>query len=161
VRAYRQLLLRLARMRWFSRLTWTVLVPIDRFLYSSSRGRLSLGHVGRRREGALQTLLLTTTGCESGKARTTPVLYLEDGPRLVVVASNFGRDRHPAWSANLLADENASVQIRDSRREVRARLASDEEKARLWPALLDLYPAWESYTGRTDRSFRAFFLDPV
>jgi hypothetical protein len=53
------------------------------------------------------------------------------------------------------------VQIRDGRRKVRARLASEEEKTRLWPALLDLYPAWESYTERTDRSFRAFFLDPV
>jgi deazaflavin-dependent oxidoreductase (nitroreductase family) len=161
VRAYRRLLLRLGRARWFSRLTWTVLVPIDRFLYSRTGGRVSLGHLGRRREGALQTLLLTTTGCETGRPRTAPVLYLEDGSSLVVVASNFGRDRHPAWSENLLADERASVQIRDSRRNVRARLGSEEEKARLWPALLELYPTWEAYTGRTDRSFRVFFLEPA
>jgi F420H(2)-dependent quinone reductase len=103
VRAYGRLLSWLGRFGWFSRLTWTVVVPVDRFLYDRSGGRLSLTHVGARRRGALETLLLTTTGRRSGRQRTTPVLYLRDGERLVVVASNFGREHHPAWSSNLLA----------------------------------------------------------
>lgn len=161
MRRYHDLLVALGRRRWFSWLSAEVLAPIDGFLYRRSGGRLSLGHFGARREGALPTLLLTTTGRRSGQPRTTPVVYLEDGERIAVVASNFGRDRHPAWSANLLADPDAEVQVRTRRWRVRARLASEEEKAALWPRLLEIYPTWEDYRRRTDRSFRAFFLEPV
>ncbi len=157
---YRRALLRLAEQRWFGGLSDKVLVPIDKVLYSRSGGRVSLTHAGNR-PGALQTLLLTTTGRKSRQPRTTPVLYLDDGDRLVIVASNFGRERHPAWSANLLADPNATIQVRSRRSAVRARPASEEEQAALWPRLLDVYPTWEAYRHATDRSFRAFFLEPV
>jgi deazaflavin-dependent oxidoreductase (nitroreductase family) len=120
-----------------------------------------VGHVGLRREGALQTLLLTTTGRKSGQPRRTPVLYLEEGDDLVVVASNFGREHHPAWSSNLLAEPRAQVQIRDRERTVVARGATEDEARALWPRLLELYPAWDSYTERTDRDFRVFFLEPA
>ena len=159
MRPYRRLLLWVGKTPWLTWYSSGVLVPIDRFLYQRSNGRLSLGHVGTRREGAVQSLLLTTTGRRSGQPRPTPVLYLEDGDRLVVVASNFGKESHPAWSANLLAAPDCSVQIRDRRMDVRARLATEEEKERLWPRLLELYPAWEAYRERTDRDFRAFFLE--
>jgi deazaflavin-dependent oxidoreductase (nitroreductase family) len=155
---YRRLLLFLGRARWATWLAATVFPPIDRFLYRRSGGRLSLSHVGRKR--ALQTLLLTTTGRKSGQARTTPVLYLEDGDALVVVASNYGKERHPAWSANLMASPEASVQVQDRRRDVRARLAGEADMERLWPRLLEIYPAWDDYIQRTDRDFRAFFLEP-
>jgi|SRR5215210_1483652 len=161
MRLYRDVFVRLGRARWFSWLSIHVLVPIDRFCYRRSGGRFSLLHFGRRREPALQTLLLTTRGRESGQPRTTPVLYLEDDGRLVVVASNFGQDHHPAWSANLLADAHAVVQIKDRRQEVTARTASEQEKAALWPRLLELYPPWQAYTERTDRQFRAFYLEPA
>jgi len=159
MRPYRRLLLWMGRTPWLTWYSSRVLVPIDRFLYQRSNGRFSLGHVGTRREAALQSLLLTTTGRKSGRPRTTPVLYLEDGDRFLVVASNFGKENHPAWSANLLANPDASVQVRNRRMEVRARRASEEEKQRLWPRLLELYPAWQAYTERTDRNFRAFFLE--
>jgi deazaflavin-dependent oxidoreductase (nitroreductase family) len=158
MRLYRGLFIRLGKARWFSWLSINLLVPIDRFLYRRSGGRLSLLHFGRER--ALPTLLLTTTGRKSGQPRTTPVLYLEDGQRLVVVGSNFGEQRHPQWSENLLVDPSASVQVRAEHKRVTARLAKDDEKAVLWPSLLELYPAWDAYTGRTDRSLRAFFLEP-
>jgi deazaflavin-dependent oxidoreductase (nitroreductase family) len=161
MRLYRDLFIRLGRARWFSWLSIHLLVPIDRFCYRRSGGRFSLLHFGRRREPALQTLLLTTRGRKSGHPRTTPVLYLQDDDQLVVVGSNFGQGRHPAWSANLLADPHAWVQIRDRRQEVTARLATDEEKAALWPTLLELYPPWQAYTVRTDRQFRAFLLEPA
>jgi deazaflavin-dependent oxidoreductase (nitroreductase family) len=161
VRLYRELFIRLGRARWFSWLSIHALVPIDRFCYGRSGGRFSLLHFGRRAEPALQTLLLTTRGRKTGQPRTTPVLYLEDDGRLVVVGSNFGQGHHPAWSANLLADSHASVQIRERRQEVKARLASDQEKGVLWPRLLELYPPWQAYRERTDRDFRAFFLDPA
>jgi deazaflavin-dependent oxidoreductase (nitroreductase family) len=159
MRPYRRLLLWMGRTPWLTWYSSRVLVPIDRFLYRRTNGRVSLTHVGRRREGAIQSLLLTTTGRRSGRPRPTPVLYLEDGDRLVVVASNFGKEKHPAWSANLLANPDASVQVRDRHMEVRARRATEEEKERLWPRLLELYPAWQDYTERTDRNFRMFFLE--
>jgi deazaflavin-dependent oxidoreductase (nitroreductase family) len=160
VRRYRQALLALGRTRWFTWISANVLTPIDRFAYRRSGGRVSLAHLGGG-EAVLPTLLLTTTGRRSGQPRTTPVLYVRDGERLVVVASNFGREHHPAWSANLLANPEATVQVRKRRERVRARRASDEELARLWPRLLEVYPTWADYTKRTDRDFRAFFLDPV
>jgi deazaflavin-dependent oxidoreductase (nitroreductase family) len=141
-------------------LTYTLLVPLDRFLYARSGGRVSLSHLGTRGEGALPTLLLTTTGRRSGEPRSNPVLYLADGEHLVVVASNFGRGHHPAWSANLLAEPRASILLRGRRREVTARLADDAEKDALWPRLVEMYPGWEAYRHRTDRPFRAFFLKP-
>lgn len=157
---YRTLLLRLGERTWFSKFSQAVLVPIDRQLWQRTNGRLSLGHVGRR-EAALQTLLLTTTGAKTGKQRSTPVVYLEDDDAIVVVASNFGEQRHPAWSYNLIAEPRATVQVHEQRRKVRARRATEHEKAALWPRLLELYPPWDAYTHRTERDFRAFFLEPA
>jgi len=159
MRVYGRLLRALGATRLGSWLTYTLLVPVDRFLYARSGGRVSLSHFGTRREGALQTLLLTTTGRRTGRQRSNPVLYLAEGDRLVVVASNFARDHHPAWSANLLADPNATVLLRGRRRAMTARLADENEKEALWPRLVDLYPGWEAYRRRSDRSFRAFFLE--
>jgi deazaflavin-dependent oxidoreductase (nitroreductase family) len=157
---YRRALLKLGEQRWLGGMTKRVFAPADAFLYSRSGGRLSLTHLGSRR-GALQTLLLTTTGRKTGQQRTTPVLYLEHGDSVVVVASNFGTERHPAWSANLLADPSAAIQVRNRHRRVRARQATEEEKEALWPRLLEVYPTWEVYRGKTDRTFRAFFLESV
>jgi deazaflavin-dependent oxidoreductase (nitroreductase family) len=158
MRAYRQLFLWLSHFRWFSFLSYSLLVPIDHWLYRRSEARLSLLHVGRRRPPVLPTLLLTTTGRKTGQPRTTPVLYLEHEGRLIVVGSNFGRERHPSWSSNLLADPQATVRVREGEHRVIARRASADEVRRLWPRLRGLYPPWETYTGRTDRTFRVFFL---
>src|ERR1700751_2762379 len=136
MRLYRELFIRLGRTRWYSLLSIKFLVPIDRFLYRRSGGRFSLLHLAGGRAAAMPTLLLTTTGRRSGQSRTTPVLYLEDRACIVVVGSNFGQSRHPAWSANLLANPHATVQIHTERKDVKARLASEEEKAALWPRLL-------------------------
>jgi deazaflavin-dependent oxidoreductase (nitroreductase family) len=161
MRAYRAMFVRLGQAQWYSWLSIKLLVPIDRFCYRRSGGRFSLLHFGAGRAAAMPTLLLTTTGRKSGRQRTTPVLYLEDRAGIVVVGSNFGQSQHPSWSANLLANPHATVQIHTKRRDVTARLASEEEKAALWPRLLQLYPTWDTYTTRTDRRFRAFFLEPA
>ena len=160
VRLYRRLFIELGRYQWFSWLSINVLVPIDRWLYRRTGGRSSLLHFGGR-ASALPTLLLTTTGRKSGEPRTTTVLYLQHGEGLVVVGSNFGQPSHPAWSANLLAHPEATVLLHGNRKSVKARLASEDEKTALWPRLLEIYPTWQAYTTRTDRSFRAFFLEPV
>lgn len=143
----------LVSKRWGRSLSARVYTPLDKLLYRITRGRRGLSPPAA-------VLLLTTTGRKSGQPRRVPVLYLRDGDRLWVVASNYGRERHPAWSANLLADPDASVSIRGRERDVRARVASDDEKRALWPRLLELYPAWKAYATWTDRSFRVFCLEP-
>ena len=155
---YRRLLLAVASAKPFTWFVANVYAPLDGWVYRRSNGRFSLSHLGRR--PALQTLLLTTTGRKSGQPRSTPVLYLDHDGSLVVVGSNFGRDSHPSWTTNLIANPDATALVHEAPREVRARLATEDEKQALWPRLLEIYPPWQAYTGRTDRSFRAFFLDP-
>ena len=135
-----------------SRFVKNVWVPIDKWLYRRSGGKRGLS--------PQQTMCwLTTTGAKTGQPRSVPVLYLREGSTFWVMASNFGQDRHPAWSYNLLKNPDASVTIGDEKEQVRARLGTDEEKERLWPRLVMLYPAWKQYVKWTDRDFRLFALE--
>lgn len=95
--------------------------------------RRSDGLVGSKRSGGAPTLLLTTTGRKSGEPRTVAVCYVRDGNRLVVVASNGGDDRPPAWLLNLQANPAVTIQIGRKKFSGRASVASDEERAALWP----------------------------
>jgi deazaflavin-dependent oxidoreductase (nitroreductase family) len=88
-------------------------------------------------------------------------VYLEDGERIVVVASQAGRPEHPMWYLNLLADPDVTVQVRDRRRTMRARVADPEERAILWPRLVDLYADYDSYQSWTDRVIPVVVLEPV
>ena len=101
---------------------------------------------------------MQTMGRTSGRPRSVPLLYLEHGEDLVVVASNWGRAAHPAWSANLLAAPGATVQIGRRCAGVLARLATPEEKAQLWPQLIALCPVWQTYADRSGRDLRVFIL---
>jgi len=157
---YRDSLLWLGEKPWFKGRPAAITTAVDKRIYRLSKGRLSLMHAGA--SNALPTLLLTTTGAKSGLERSTPVLYLqEDGDTVLVVASNFGRETHPAWSANLIADPDARVEIHGVRRAVHARRLDQEELEQRWDRLLEIYPGWAAYRTRTDRSFRAFLLEPI
>ena len=122
-------------------------------LYRLSRGRL-MGKIG-----TAPVLLLTSTGRRSGQQRTAPVLYLVDEQRLVVVGSNAGNERAPAWSFNLKANPDAEVEIRGVRRSVRARVAEGEERAELWKKVNELYEGFDSYDARTSRDIAVFVLE--
>ena len=143
----------LAARKWGRSLAAGVFTPLDKLVYRITRGRRGLSPPD-------SVLLLTTTGRKTGEPRQVPVLYLRDGDRYWVMGSSYGRPRHPAWSSNLLANPDAVVQVRGRRVEVRARVGSDEERAALWPRLLELYPTWETYATWTDRGFRLFCLEP-
>jgi len=140
---------------WFPRVYKPFFPKLDRWLYRRSGGRLMAA--GPR---MFPTLLLTTTGHESGKRRTTPVFYVEDGDSIVVAATNFGLRDHPAWSENLLRNASAEVQIGDVTRQFRARLANSDEVARAWPRLAAFWPAFNRYKERSGREIRVFVLDP-
>jgi len=122
--------------------------------------RLSGGRIGGRFRQGAPVLLLTTTGRKSGRPRTAPLLYLEDGENLVVVASKGGMSQHPVWYLNLEANPDVEVEIATSRRRLRARRASDEEKAKLWPRLVAMYRDYDDYQARTDRNIPVLILGP-
>lgn len=95
--------------------------------------------------------LITTTGRRSGLPRTAATLYLRDGDRVVLPASFGGRDQYPAWYLNIRAQSEVEVQVRGDRLRMRARDATDDERARYWPALTELYPPYRNYREAADR----------
>ncbi len=132
--------------------------------------RLTGGRVGNMwRVGAgwrkpVPTLLLDHVGRKSGTRFTTPLLYLRDGSgaeeRLVVVGSQGGLPHHPQWYRNLLASPDTTVHLPREARRVHARVAGPEERAALWPRLVDLYADFEKYARWTDREIPVVVLEP-
>jgi deazaflavin-dependent oxidoreductase (nitroreductase family) len=143
---------RLGRTRWFARLARAT-AGIDRRLQKSTRGRWST--LGRTR---LPQLILTTTGRRSGEPREAVLLYAVDGDGWVLVGSNWGQAHHPAWSGNLVADPHATVTIKGVTVPVVATLVHDDERARLLPALLAVWPGYADYAERAGRPLRVFRL---
>jgi len=129
--------------------------------------RLTNGRIGSRwRIGAgfrkpVPTLLLNHVGRKSGRTFTTPLLYLEDGGDLVIVASQGGLPKNPQWYPNLVANPDVTVELRgEGVRPVRARTAGPRERAELWPRLVDLYADFASYAAWTDREIPVVVLEP-
>jgi deazaflavin-dependent oxidoreductase (nitroreductase family) len=105
-------------------------------------------------------LLLDHYGAKSGKKRTSPLVYLEDGEDLVIVASKGGSPRHPAWFHNLRANPDTTVQVGSERLHVHAREASPGERPRLWRKALEVYRGYEGYQRRTGRKIPVVVLEP-
>jgi deazaflavin-dependent oxidoreductase (nitroreductase family) len=122
--------------------------------------RATGGKVGGRFPGGAPLLLLTTIGRKSGEPRTTPLIYLSDGDDLVIVASKAGMDNHPLWYMNLVANPDVEVEVGRERRLLRARTATAEEKARLWPELVAIYSDYAAYQKRTERDIPVVILSP-
>ena len=123
--------------------------------------RLSRGRIKRSflLAGGQPVLALTTTGRKSGQSRSTVIACMPDGDDLVVVPSNAGQERPPAWWLNLQASPRADVDFRGERRVVRARRASVEEEARLWPRILEQYSGFEDYRQMADREIPLLILE--
>ncbi|MCW2785770.1 MAG: nitroreductase [Marmoricola sp.] len=128
--------------------------------------RLTGGRIGGKwRIGAgwkkpVPTLLLDHVGRKSGRAFTTPLLYLVDGPDVVVVASQGGLPTNPQWYGNLMASPETRVQIRSEKRAVRARTANPDERTAVWPRLVELYADFDNYQAWTDREIPVVILEP-
>jgi deazaflavin-dependent oxidoreductase (nitroreductase family) len=122
--------------------------------------RTSNGVIGGRLANS-SVLLLTTTGRRTGKRRTVPLLYLMDGPNVVLVASNGGAAKHPTWWLNLQTAPEADIQIKGIRRRVQAEQASASEKQRLWPRLIAMYPGYKRYQEITNRDIPVVVLRSV
>ena len=129
--------------------------------------KLTNGRVGSKwRIGAgfrkpVPTLLLDHVGRKSGTTFTTPLLYLEDGPNLVIVASQGGLPKNPQWYPNLVAHPDTTVRVRkEGVRRVHARTADAAERAELWPRLVELYADFAKYAKWTDREIPIVLLEP-
>ncbi len=132
-----------------------VVPPVDRLLSRITGGRVVLSG------SMVPSLVLGTTGAKSGQHRTTPLACLpeEDGTFLVV-GSNFGREKHPAWTANLRAHPEATVTYKGRTTPVTASLLDADEKAAVWPRLTAVWPNYDRYTEVSGRDLRVFRLVP-
>ena len=137
---------------------WFFLGPLMRghaAVYRATGGRL-----GGRVPGLPSLLLLDHVGAKSGVRRTTPLVYVDDGADVVLVASKGGYSKNPAWYHNLRANPDTTVQIGSERRPVHARVATPEERERLWPRAVETYSGYRGYQERTDREIPLVILAP-
>jgi deazaflavin-dependent oxidoreductase (nitroreductase family) len=133
-------------IKWMSR--------VNTWMYRVSRGKW--GGTFQKRPVAL----LTTTGRKTGQPRVSPLLYLREGDRVILVASQGGRDKHPLWYLNLKANPKVSVQIKDEVLQLQARDATPEEREQYWPKLVAMYPSFDDYQSWTDRVIPVVICDP-
>jgi len=119
--------------------------------------RANHGKVGGPFEGR-NMMLLTTTGAKSGKPRLAPLVYTTDGDDFVIIASKGGAPTHPDWYFNLVANPVATVEIGDERFQAHARVATGEERRRLYDAQSALMPAFAEYEQKAPREIPLFVL---
>lgn len=138
-----------------------LMATVNVAVYRATGGRVG----GSWRFGAgfrrpVKILLLEHRGRTTGRLRTTPLVFMRDGDRVVVVASQGGRAEHPQWYRNVVAGPDVTVQIGRERTEVHARTATDAEREELWPRLLTAYADFASYQSWTDRVIPVVILEP-
>ncbi|MCK0176031.1 nitroreductase family deazaflavin-dependent oxidoreductase [Mycolicibacterium sp. F2034L] len=131
------------------------------WVYRRTGGRIG----GKWRIGAgfrkpVPTMLLEHRGRKSGKVFVTPLLYVRDGADVVIVASQGGRKEHPQWYRNLVANPDTFMEIGSERSAVRAVVAGPEERARLWPRLVEVYADFANYQSWTEREIPVIVLTP-
>ncbi|HEU4947271.1 MAG TPA: nitroreductase family deazaflavin-dependent oxidoreductase [Kribbella sp.] len=104
-------------------------------------------------------LILTTTGRKSGKERKNALIYREVDGGYAVVSSNGGSAANPDWHLNLEADPEVEVQVKGDRFTAKARVADGAERARIWPLMVEVWPAYDEYVKKTDREIPIVLLE--
>ncbi len=152
----RRLFERLSAVPIFAKVGPAVVPRLDRILFKVSGGRFMLG------QAVVPSLMLTTIGRKSGLERETPLACLpdEDGT-FVVVGSNFGRESHPSWTANLIADPTAVVSYRHEVMTMDAVLLEGEDREVAWKRVRTVWPNYDTYEQRSGRRLRLFRLVPT
>lgn len=146
---------------------WTVKIikamsAVNVRLYKLTGGRVgSKWRVGSAFPRGIPVCLVTTTGRKTGQPRVSPLLFLPDGDRIVLVASQGGLPKNPMWFLNMLTTPEVTVQIRSDVRTMRARVATADERAELWPKLVAMYADFDSYQSWTDREIPVVICEPA
>jgi deazaflavin-dependent oxidoreductase (nitroreductase family) len=146
---------KMATSRAFRAVGPKVVPPLDRRLNKLTKGRFIVSKF------LVPSLVLTTTGQRSGLPRESPLACVPEGEGWYVVGSNFGREKHPAWTGNLIHTPRAQVVYEGRTVEVDARLLDDEEKAGVWTDLTAKWPAYDAYVEASGRNLRVFRLTPA
>lgn len=123
-------------------------------LYRWSGGRL-MGKLNSR-----DVCLVTMTGARTGARRTIPLMHVPYRDGVILVGSQGGAPRSPVWVNNLIAQPDIEVQYKSKKMRLRARRASAEEKAAVWPVCCEHYPDYELYQQRTERDIPVFICEP-
>ena len=123
-------------------------------LYRLTGGRMF------NRLGGYEICLVTMTGAKSGRRRTIPLMYIAHGDGVLLVASQGGAPTHPLWYHNLVAHPDIEVEQGGRRTKLRARVASHDEKAELWPICVEHYRPYDDYQKRTARDIPVFVCEP-
>lgn len=130
-------------------------------VYKMSGGKVGANwRIGAGFKKPVPVILLTTLGRKSGKPRTVPLLYLRDGANVVVVASQGGMASNPAWYLNLKDNPDVTIQEGKHTTVMRARDATDDERQRLWPQLVEIYADFDTYQGWTERKIPVVICEP-
>lgn len=137
----------------FAKIAPHVVPALDKAVHRITRGKVILS------AQMLPGVILTARGAKSGQPRRTPLACMPDGDGWVLIGSNFGRPGHPAWTANLIANPDASVSWKGREVAVRARLLAGEERAAVWRAVLRFWPPYATYQARIEREIRLFRLE--
>ncbi len=138
---------------WVAR---SLVLPLDRLVHRLSGGRLLVADI------AFPTLVLTTTGARSGQPRSTPLIYMRAGRAFVVIASNYGDARHPAWYHNLRANPACTVTVGGRALSCVAREAEGAEREELWRRAERLYAGYRAYQASAGgRRIPVIVLEPT
>jgi deazaflavin-dependent oxidoreductase (nitroreductase family) len=127
---------------------------INTWLYKRTDGKVG----GKFLKGA-PVALLTTIGRKTGEPRISPLLYLRDGDRVILVASQGGAANNPMWYLNLKANPTVTVQIKDEVLHLTARDATEAERSEYWPKLVAMYSSFDDYQSWTDRVIPVVICD--
>lgn len=130
---------------------------LDAPIMRATRGHLSFAF------GGLPMVVLISTGARSGQPRDTPLSYFTDGDDVILIASNYGGARHPAWYHNLMAHPECELRIGKRGGRFVAREAADADRDRLYALAVELYPGYANYAAQTDgiRTIRVLRLAPA
>jgi deazaflavin-dependent oxidoreductase (nitroreductase family) len=130
---------------------------LDRLTFRVTKGR----HLASSLLSALPVAMVTTTGARSGRRRTVPLLAMPTDDGLAVIASNYGKPKHPAWRHNLRAHPEGEVDVEGKRWAFRAVEVEDERRERVWETALRTYPGFSAYARRAaPRQISFFLLEP-
>lgn len=134
---------------------WVINVAptVDRAIFRLSGGRFT--------SLPARVLFLTHTGARTGRKRETPLVYFTDGDDVIVMASNYGRERHPAWYYNVKANPEVELRAGGRRGRYRARIATGEDRERLWALAKRVTRAYANYEERAERTIQVIRLTPI
>lgn len=135
-------------------LFFSIFVPFHTWLLRTFKGKV-LGTMG-----PAPVLLLAVPGRKTGKLRTSPLLYVKDGGRYIIIASKAGSPENPDWYENLMANAGGTVQIGESSEQVTPEIVTGPDRDRLWAEMLKIYPTYDDYKQKTTREIPVVALTP-